>query len=414
MNKISFYIAYKFLRSKKNSRFTSIISKSSIIGISLGIAAIIVVMSIMNGFHSEMRNKILSMVSHVINTEENYTLKKWEELKYKIDKNHLVSGSAPYVEGQAMISFGNNVHGIQVKGIVPKYEKNVTSLKDNIIEGNLNEIGNKPYQISIGKDLARKMNLDIGDKITLVIPRANSTIIGIVPRIKRFEVSSIFNFGMQQYDKNLVFIDIDEAQLLYGLGENVTGLRLKLNDLFLSKKMSKIIRENYNNNYIVIDWTMMNKNFFKALQMEKTMLMLLMLLIVLVATFNIISSLFMVVSEKKSDIAILKTIGMSSKNIMHIFILQGTFLGLVGIIFGLFLGIIISLNLDYIVNFIEYILGYSLLDSDIYMISSVPAKIEILDLFYVSIVSFLLSILATIYPSINASKTMPAEALKGN
>jgi lipoprotein-releasing system permease protein len=238
--------------------------------------------------------------------------------------------------------------------------------------------------------------------------------IGIVPKIKRFEVSSIFNFGMQQYDKNLVFIDIDEAQLLYGLGENVTGLRLKLNDLFLSKKMSKIIRENYNNNYIVIDWTMMNKNFFKALQMEKTMLMLLMLLIVLVATFNIISSLFMVVSEKKSDIAILKTIGMSSKNIMHIFILQGTFLGLVGIIFGLFLGIIISLNLDHIVNFIEYILGYSLLDSDIYMISSVPAKIEILDLFYVSIVSFLFSILATIYPSINASKTMPAEALRGN
>ena len=237
MNYVSFYIAYKFLRSKKNSRFTSIISKSSVIGISLGIAAIIVVMSIMNGFHSEMRNKILSMVSHVIITEENYTLKKWEELKYKIDKNRLVSGSAPYVEGQAMISFGNNVHGIQVKGIVPKYEKNVTSLKDNIIEGNLNEIGNKPYQISIGKDLARKMNLDIGDKITLVIPRANSTIIGIVPRIKRFEVSSIFNFGMQQYDKNLVFIDIEEAQLLYGTGNNITGLRLKLHDLFRSQDM---------------------------------------------------------------------------------------------------------------------------------------------------------------------------------
>ena len=287
-------------------------------------------------------------------------------------------------------------------------------MAENIIEGNLDNIGVKPYQISIGIDLAKKMDLSVGDKITLVIPRANSTMIGIVPKIKRFEVSSIFNFGMQQYDKNLVFIDIDEAQLLYGLGENVTGLRLKLNDLFLSKKMSKIIRENYNNNYIVIDWTMMNKNFFKALQMEKTMLMLLMLLIVLVATFNIISSLFMVVSEKKSDIAILKTIGMSSKNIMHIFILQGTFLGLVGIIFGLFLGITISLNLDHIVNFIEYILGHSLLDSDIYMISSVPAKIEILDLFYVSIVSFLLSILATIYPSINASKTMPAEALKGN
>ena len=414
MNNASLYIAYKFLRSKKSSRFTSIISKSSIVGISLGIAAVIVVMSIMNGFHSEMRNKILSMVSHVIVTEKNYTLKNWDKLKYKIDRNNLIQGSSPYVEGQAMISFRNNVHGIQVKGIIPEYEKKVTSLAENIIEGSLDNIGVKPYQISIGIDLAKKMDLTVGDKITLVIPRANSTIIGIVPRIKRFEVSSIFNFGMQQYDKNLVFIDIDEAQLLYGLGENVTGLRLKLNDLFLSKKMSKIIRENYNNNFIVIDWTMMNKNFFKALQMEKTMLMLLMLLIVLVATFNIISSLFMVVSEKKSDIAILKTIGMSSKNIMYIFMLQGTFLGLVGIIFGLFLGITISLNLDHIVNFIEYILGYSLLDSDIYMISSVPAKIEILDLFYVSIVSFLLSILATIYPSINASKTMPAEALKGN
>ena len=414
MNYVSFYIAYKFLRSKKNSRFTSIISKSSVIGISLVIAAIIVVMYIMNGFHSEMRNKILSMVSHVIVTEENYTLKNWKELKYKIDKNNLVYSSAPYVEGQAMISFGNNVHGIQVKGIIPKHEKDVTSLKDNIIKGSLNEIGNKPYQISIGKDLARKMNLDIGDKITLVIPRANSTIIGIVPRIKRFEVSSIFNFGMQQYDKNLVFIDIEEAQLLYGTGNKITGLRLKLHDLFKSQEMSGIIKSNYKPNYIVIDWTMMNKNFFNALQMEKTMLMLLMLLIVLVATFNIISSLFMVVSEKKSDIAILKTIGMTSKNIMQIFILQGTFLGVCGIVLGLLLGLIITFNLDYIVKFIEYFLGQSILDADIYMISSVPAKVELLDLLYVSVVSFFLALLATIYPSLNASKTRPAETLKGN
>ena len=414
MNYISFYIAYKFLRSKKSSRFTSIISKSSIIGISLGIAAIIVVMSIMNGFHNEMRNKILSMVSHVIITEENYTLKNWDKLKNKIDKNNLVYSSAPYVEGQAMISFGNNVHGIQVKGIIPEYEKNVTSLENNIIDGQLNTIGNRPYQISIGIDLAKKMSLKIGDKITLVIPRANSTMIGIVPRIKRFEVSSIFNFGMQQYDKNLVFIDIKEAQLLYGKGTDVTGLRLKLNDLFLAPSMSEIIKFNYKPNYIVIDWTMMNKNFFNALQMEKTMLLLLMLLIVLVATFNIISSLFMVVSEKKSDIAILKTIGMNSRNIMKIFILQGTFLGTAGIILGLILGLLISFNLDYIVKLIEYFLGRSILDSDIYMISSVPAKVELLDLFYVSIASFLLSVLATLYPSINAAKTKPAEALRGN
>ena len=414
MNYISLYIAYKFLRSKKSSRFTSIISKSSIIGISLGIAAIIVVMSIMNGFHNEMRNKILSMVSHVIITEENYTLKNWDKLKNKIDQNNLVYSSAPYVEGQAMISFGNNVHGIQVKGIIPEYEKNVTSLENNIIDGQLNTIGNRPYQISIGIDLAKKMSLKIGDKITLVIPRANSTMIGIVPRIKRFEVSSIFNFGMQQYDKNLVFIDIKEAQLLYGKGADVTGLRLKLNDLFLAPSMSEIIKFNYKPNYIVIDWTMMNKNFFNALQMEKTMLLLLMLLIVLVATFNIISSLFMVVSEKKSDIAILKTIGMNSRNIMKIFILQGTFLGTAGIILGLILGLLISFNLDYIVKLIEYFLGRSILDSDIYMISSVPAKVELLDLFYVSIASFLLSVLATLYPSINAAKTKPAEALRGN
>ncbi len=414
MNYISLYIAYKFLRSKKSSRFTSIISKSSIIGISLGIAAIIVVMSIMNGFHDEMRNKILSMVSHVIITEENYTLKNWDKLKNKIDQNNLVYSSAPYVEGQAMISFGNNVHGIQVKGIIPDYEKNVTSLENNIIDGQLNKIGNRPYQISIGIDLAKKMSLQIGDKITLVIPRANSTMIGIVPRIKRFEVSSIFNFGMQQYDKNLVFIDIEEAQLLYGKGADVTGLRLKLHDLFLAPSISEIIKLNYKPNYIVIDWTMMNKNFFNALQMEKTMLLLLMLLIVLVATFNIISSLFMVVSEKKSDIAILKTIGMNSKNIMKIFILQGTFLGTAGIILGLILGLLISFNLDYIVKLIEYFLGRSILDSDIYMISSVPAKVELLDLFYVSIASFVLSVLATLYPSINAAKTKPAEALRGN
>ena len=408
------YIAYKFLKSNKTSRFTSIISKSSIIGIALGIAAIIVVMSIMNGFHSEMRNKILSMVSHVVVTENNYTLKNWDKLKYEIDKNLLVSGSAPYVEGQAMISFKDNVHGIQLKGIVPQYEKLVTSLAENIIEGDLDDIGLKPYQISIGIDLAKKMNLSVGDKITLVIPRVNSTLIGVVPRIKRFEVSSIFNFGMQQYDKNLVFISMDEAQLLYDMGADITGLRLKLFDLFKSPSMSKFIKKNIGSKYIVIDWTMMNKNFFKALQMEKTMLMLLMFLIVLVATFNIISSLFMVVSEKKSDIAILKTIGMNSKSIMLIFILQGTFLGALGIIFGLILGLLITLNLDYIVTFIEYIIGHNLLDSDIYMISSVPAQIDVLDLVYVSVISFIFSIVATIYPSLTASRTMPAETLKGS
>ena len=408
------YIAYKFLKSNKTSRFTSIISKSSIIGIALGIAAIIVVMSIMNGFHSEMRNKILSMVSHVVVTENNYTLKNWDKLKYEIDKNLLVSGSAPYVEGQAMISFKDNVHGIQLKGIVPQYEKLVTSLSENIVNGDINDIGLKPYQISIGIDLAKKMNLSIGDKITLVIPRVNSTLIGVVPRIKRFEVSSIFNFGMQQYDKNLVFISMDEAQLLYDMGTNITGLRLKLFDLFKSPSMSKFIKKNIGSKYIVIDWTMMNKNFFKALQMEKTMLMLLMFLIVLVATFNIISSLFMVVSEKKSDIAILKTIGMNSKSIMLIFILQGTFLGTLGIVFGLMLGLLITLNLDYIVMFIEYIIGHNLLDSDIYMISSVPAQIDVLDLVYVSVISFIFSIVATIYPSLTASRTMPAETLKGS
>ena len=414
MRFISFYIAYKYLRSKKSSRFTSIISKSSVIGISLGIAAIIVVMSIMNGFHSEMRDKILSMVSHVIVTEKNYTLKNWDKLKFKIDKNKLVLNSAPYVEGQAMISFDGNVHGIQLKGIIPEYEKNVTSLSDNIIEGDLNNIGLKPYQISIGIDLAKKMNLSIGDKITLVIPRANTTLIGIVPRLKRFEVGSIFKFGMQQYDKNLVFIDINEAQILYDMGSNVTGLRLKLNDLFKVKKVSNFINSNFNSDYIVIDWTMMNKNFFNALKMEKTMLMLLMFLIVLVATFNIISSLFMVVSEKKSDIAILKTIGMNSKNVMYIFILQGTFLGITGIILGLGIGLLISLNLDYVVSFIEYILGHSLLNSDIYMISTVPVKIEVKDLLYVSIISFVFALLSAIYPAINASKTKPAEVLKGN
>tara|TARA_Y100000768_G_scaffold85163_1_gene60930 strand:- start:655 stop:1899 length:1245 start_codon:yes stop_codon:yes gene_type:complete len=414
MKNLSLFMAIKFLRSKKNSRFTAIISKSSIIGISLGIAAIIVVMSIMNGFHSEMRDKILSMVSHVIITEKNYTLKNWQQLKKNIDNNELVIGSAPYVEGQAMFSYNGNVHGVQLKGIIPEFEKEVTSLEENIIEGQLNNIGKKPYQISVGIDLAKKMNLSVGDKITLVIPRANTTLIGVIPRLKRFEISSIFDFGMSQYDKNLVFIDIEEAKKLYDMNQNVTGLRLKLHDLFKSPRMSKIIKDEIDENYIVIDWTMMNKNFFNALQMEKTMLMLLMLLIVLVATFNIISSLFMVVSEKKSDIAILKTIGMSSKSIMYIFIYQGVFLGSVGIILGLFLGLFISLNLDHIVTFIESILGHSILDSDIYLISDVPAKIQILDLVYVSLISFLFSFFATIYPSFNASKTMPAEELKGN
>ncbi|MEC7885799.1 MAG: lipoprotein-releasing ABC transporter permease subunit [Pseudomonadota bacterium] len=407
-------IALKYMKSKKSSRFTSIISKSSIVGITIGIAVIITVLSIMNGFHSEMRNKILGMISHVIITGPDYELSNWQNIHSKIKNNNEVLSSAPYIEEKAMVIKGKNVHGIQIKGIIPELEKEVTNLEKNIVLGNLSHLNSKPYQISIGKDLALKLGVKLGDKITLVIPKTQTTVIGVIPKLKTFEVSSIFYFDMKQYDKNLAFINMGEAQKLFSLDNKITGLRLKLNDLFTAPSFRENIDLNTNEKIVIIDWTMMNKNFFEAIKMEKTMLLILMMLIVLVATFNILSSLFMVVSEKRSDIAILKTMGMDSRNIMNIFMIQGTILGVVGIILGIIFGLIICFNLESIISFIEYFLDRSLINSDVYFISKIPAKIMINDVVVVSLFSLFISFLATIYPSYKASKTEPAIILKGN
>ena len=407
-------IALKYMKSKKSSRFTSIISKSSIVGITIGIAVIITVLSIMNGFHSEMRIKILGMISHVIITGPDYGLSNWQNIYSKIKNNDEVLASAPYIEEKAMIIKGKNVHGIQIKGIIPELEKKVTNLEKNIILGNLSHLNNKPYQISIGKDLALKLGVKLGDKITLVIPKTQTTVIGVIPKLKTFEVSSIFYFDMKQYDKNLAFINMSDAQRIFSFNNKITGLRLKLNDLFDAPSFRENINLQTDEKIIVIDWTMMNKNFFEAIKMEKTMLLILMMLIVLVATFNILSSLFMVVSEKRSDIAILKTMGLDSKNIMNIFMIQGTVLGVVGIILGIIFGLLICFNLESIISFIEYFLGRSLINSDVYFISKIPAKVMINDIIIVSLFSLFISFLATIYPSYKASKTEPAIILKGN
>ena len=414
MNNLPLFIALRYLFSKKNSIFTSVITKSSIIGIALGITVVITVLSVMNGFHNELRNKILGMVSHVIISNVSGEVSDWENVVEKIKKHKHVVGYAPYIDGQGMITHKGEVRGVQVKGINPKLESSVTSLHQHIVDGDLNEISIPKFGVSIGKSLAKKLNVGLGDKITVIIPQAQTTALGVIPKIKMLKVSSIFHYDMSQYDNNYVFININDARKLFLSKKQVSGIRLKLDDLFNAPLVRDNLSHMLSNNLYALDWTMINKTFFDAIKLEKTMLLILMMLIVLVATFNILSSLFMVVSERKEDIAILKTLGLYSSDVTKIFIYQGMLLSLVGVFFGVIFGLIISYNLDVIISIIEYIIGRSLISSQIYFISDIPAEPALYDIVIVIILSLSMSFLATIYPSKKAAKYEPAQILKGN
>lgn len=409
-NSFETMIGLRYVRAQRRNHFISFISMSSMIGVALGVMALITVISVMNGFEKELKDRILGMASHAV-IEELNGLKDWQLVINNIKDHPEIVGAAPYFHAEGMLTKDKIVNGVIIRGILPHEETNVAIVAEKMIEGDLNDLKSTEFNIILGAALVRKLNLKIGDKVTLVAPQANFTPAGILPRLKRFTLIGIFEVGMHEFDGGLALIHMDDALRLFRKS-NPTGIRLKTNNILKAPTISREIASQLSSKYWVIDWTQRHSNFFRALKTEKTVMFVILTLIVAVAAFNIISTLVMAVSDKQSDIAVLRTLGASPKSILKIFIIQGTIIGAIGILLGVIGGVWLASNIETLVPALENMLGYKFLSPDVYYISDLPSDMHWSDVILISVVSFVLCLLATIYPAFRAANTLPAEALR--
>lgn len=412
------FVGWRYTRAKRKNHFISFISLTSMIGIALGVAALIVVLSVMNGFQKELRTRILGVASHLEVTGASNQLADWQSVSTFTAKLPNVQASAPYISAQAMLSYDQGVQGAIVRGVIPSAEDQVADLGKHMKAGRLDDLRAGEFGIVLGVDLALSLGAKIGDKVVLMAPQGQFTPTGVVPRLKQFTLVGLFQIGMYEYDAGLALIHIEDAAKLYRMGQNVSGVRLKLDDLFDAPAVAASISDQLNSqlnqsgSYYVSDWTRQHANFFRAVQMEKRVMFIILTLIVAVAAFNIVSTLVMAVTDKRADIAIMRTFGASPSSIMKIFIVQGALIGVIGTALGAFFGILIALNIDTIIPFIENLFNVQFLAKDVYYISDLPSDLIWSDVVTIVSVSFLLSLLATLYPSFKASRINPAEALR--
>ncbi len=383
------------------------------LGIALGVAALIVVLSVMNGFQHELRDRILGVVSHVQIQGANSSVENWPQLERQVKTIIPIVGVAPYSSTQGLLSKDDAVRGVMVRGVFPKKEKQVSAVGKQMIAGNLDSLVDEKFNIILGSELARMLGAELKDKVLLMIPKGQLTPAGVIPRLKMFTVSGVFDSGMYDYDASLALVHLRDVQKLTRSLSGVDGLRIKIKNLFAAPAVNQKISENIEfQNVYVTDWTQSHSSFFRAVQIEKRVMFIILMLVVAVAAFNIVSTLVMAVADKRSDIAILRTLGSSPNQIMLIFMIQGALIGIIGTLIGASLGVTIALNIDVIVPFVESFLGVDLLSKDVYYISDLPSELKFNDVIVTVAVSFFLSISATIYPSWRASKTRPAEALR--
>lgn len=405
------YVGLRYTRAKRRNHFISFISLISMLGIALGVMALITVISVMNGFEKELRERILGAAAHATITYYDQPMQEWQSLSEKARLHPEVVGAAPYVEGQVMLVNADRVTGALVRGVLAETEPQVSEISDKMLAGELSDLKPGEFGILLGSDLARFLDASVGDKVTVISPEAGVTPVGVLPRLKRFKVQGIFEIGMYEYDRNMAVIQADDASTLLRLEGGYTGVRLKLKDMFAARSVARDLARDVGEDYWVTDWTMKHANFFQAVATEKTVMFVILTLIVAVAAFNIVSTLVMVVTDKQSDIAILRTLGSSPGSIMGIFLVQGAIIGVFGTFLGLAGGIALATNIDTVVPFIENLLGTHFLDPSVYSISQLPSDLRMKDVTQIAGVSFVISLIATLYPAWRASRVEPAEAL---
>ncbi|MDC7713941.1 lipoprotein-releasing ABC transporter permease subunit [Vogesella sp. LYT5W] len=406
------FVGLRYLRARRRNGFISFISLMSVLGIALGVAALIVVLSVMNGFQQEIRGRMLSVVSHVEVGSYDGRVAGWPTLAATLARQPHVLAAAPYVNAQGLLSSGGSVRGAMVRGILPQQEDKVIDLGRQMQRGKLADLQPGQFGILLGFELARALGVEVGDKVTLITPQGNVTPAGMMPRLKQFTVTGVFKIGMFEYDSSLAMIHLRDAQVLFRMGQDVSGVRLKLDDPLQAPQVKALLNGQLAANQVASDWTDMNSNYFRAVQIEKRMMFIILTLIVAVAAFNLVSTLVMVVTDKQADIAILRTLGASPASIMQIFMIQGSVAGVLGTLSGVAGGLLIAFNLDVILPAIERVLGMRLLSSEVYLIDYLPSQVQPSDVVTIAVISLVLSLLATLYPSWRAARTRPAEALR--
>jgi len=408
---LELFIGLRYTRAKRRNHFISFISLISMLGIALGVMALIVVLSVMNGFEKELRGRILGMVSHVTVRSYEGRIQDWPSLNKLVSENPQVIGSAPYIEAEAMLSNRSSVSGTIVRGIDPDLEPEVSDIHQHMTFGNFSDLKAGEYGIILGSGLASSLDVVPGDRVTMITPQSTASPLGFLPRLRRFKVVGLFEIGVYEYDRSTALIHREDASRLFRLDGGVSGLRLKLQDMDRAPLVRQQLRDNLNFDYWISDWTLRHANYFKAVQTEKTVMFIILSLIVAVAAFNIVSTLVMVVTDKQSDIAILRTIGASPASIMSIFMVQGTIIGLIGTLTGLACGVLVASYIDVIVPALEQFFQTQFLPRGVYPITDLPSELRQFDVIKISVLSFVVSIVATLYPALRASKPRPAEAL---
>jgi lipoprotein-releasing system permease protein len=405
-------IGTRYLRSTHRRGFVSFVALMSVLGLMLGVATLITVLSVMNGFERELRNRILSVTSHGTLSGIEGSITEWRSVQQAALKQPGVQAAVPYIEEQSMLSYGVNIAGATVRGVLPDEERRATGLAQHLTAGSLEDLETGQYHIILGSALARELHAKVGAHVVLIAPEGTATPTGVVPRMRRFLVTGIFQSGMYEFDRGLALVHISDAAKLYKLGDRVSGIRLALQDPLQAPATVVKLARDLGGGFYVSDWTRNHVNFFRSIELTKSMMFVILLMIVGVAAFNIVATLVMIVKEKQTDIAILRTLGAGPQNILATFAIQGVMIGLVGTLLGAGLGTLLSHNLESLVAWLERVLGTQFLDASVYYMSDLPAYVEGMDVVRVCTVAFLLCALATIYPAWRASRTTPAEALR--
>ncbi|MFO0217420.1 MAG: lipoprotein-releasing ABC transporter permease subunit [Burkholderiales bacterium] len=412
LRSLPFFIGLRYTRAKRRNGFVSFISLASMLGIALGITALITVMSVMNGFQKEVRAGMISVASHIqiLNFEKG--LADWPKLLAETRAQKDVIGVAPFVNGQGLLSIGQSVRGVGVRGIDPELEASVSDIGIKMRIGKTNDLRPGEYGIVLGSYLARALMVNVGDRIQLITPQGSMTPAGMQPRLRSFTVVGVFSSGHYEYDLNLALIHLRDAQVLFRLEDNVTGLRVKVEDVNEARSIARRLQDNLKVDGVVQDWTVENATYFRAVEIEKRMMFIILTLIIAVAAFNLVSTLVMVVRDKHPDIAILRTLGASPGMIMRVFVVQGALVGAIGTMLGVVGGVLLALNVGAIVSAVESAFGFRVLSPEIYFLSSLPSDLRWADVWVTAVIALVLALVATLYPSWRASKVNPVDALR--
>ncbi len=412
MRPYELYVGLRYTRAKRRTHFISFISMISMLGIGLGIAALITVMSVMNGFEKEIRSRILGAAAHIQIIGPEQGIADWEGLAASVKRHPEVIAAAPFVQGQGLLSTGSEVRGVFVRGVLPALEDTVADFGTHMRAGHLEDLQPGRFGIVLGIGVARALRLGVGERVTLISPQGQVTPAGLMPRLKQFTVVGIFSMDHSEFDSALVLMHMADAQALYRMEGAVSGIRLKVRDIDRAPLVARDLARVVPHDLFVTDWTQQNVNYFRAIQIEKRMMFVILTLIIAVAAFNLVSTLVMVVTDKHPDIAILRTLGASPASIMQIFVVQGAVIGVTGTVLGVVIGVLMALNVGTVVPFFEHTFHFQILSSEVYYISELPSDLHWSDVVSIAGVSLVLSFIATIYPSWRASRVNPAEALR--